>query len=47
MSYTKRLQILRRKMVSMLTGLIRLSLDCKCVFYRPEHKDHNSLELWS
>ena len=28
---------LRRKMISILTGLKVSSLACKCVFYRPEH----------
>ena len=36
MLYTKRLQLLHRKGISMLTGLKVSSLTCKCVFYRPE-----------
>ena len=36
MSYTKSLQVLHRKGISMLTDLKVFSLTCKCVFYRPE-----------
>ena len=36
MLYTKSLQVLHRKGISMLTGLKVSSLTCKCVFYRPE-----------
>ena len=36
MSYTKSLQVLHRKGISMLTDLKVSSLTCKCVFYRPE-----------
>ena len=36
MFYTKSLQVLHRKGISMLTGLKVSSLTCKCVFYRPE-----------
>ena len=34
--YTKSLQVLYRKGISMLTGLKVSSMTCKCVFYRPE-----------
>ena len=34
--YTKILQVLHRKGISMLTALKVSSLTCKCVFYRPE-----------
>ena len=36
MLYTKSLQVLNRKGISMLTALKMSSLTCKCVFYRPE-----------
>ena len=36
MLYTKSLQVLHRKGISMLTGLKVSSLTCKCVFYGPE-----------
>ena len=36
MLYTKSLQVLHRKGMSMLTDLKVPSLTCKCVFYRPE-----------
>ena len=36
MLYTKSLQVLNRKGISMLTALKMSSLKCKCVFYRPE-----------
>ena len=36
MLYTKSLQVLHRKGISMLTGLKVSSLTCECVFYRPE-----------
>ena len=36
MLYTKSLQVLHRKGISMLTDLKVPSLTCKCVFYRPE-----------
>ena len=37
MLYTKSLQFLNRKGISMLTDLKVSSLTCKYVFYRPEH----------
>ena len=36
MLYTKSLQILHRKGISMLTGSKMSFLTCECVFYRPE-----------
>ena len=36
MLYTKSLQVLHRKGISMLTSLKVSSLTCKCVFYRTE-----------
>ena len=36
MLYTKSLQVLHRKGISMLAGLKVSSLTCKYVFYRPE-----------
>ena len=36
MLYTKSLQVLHRKGISMLAGLKVSSLTCKCVFYGPE-----------
>ena len=36
MLYTKSLQVLHRKGISILTSLKVSSLTCKCVFYRPE-----------
>ena len=36
MLYTKSLQILQRKGISMLTGSKMSFLTCECVFYRPE-----------
>ena len=36
MLYTKSLQVLHRKGISMLTDLKVFSLRCKCVFYKPE-----------
>ena len=38
MLYTKSLQELHRKGISMLTDLKVSSLTCKCVFYKPEPK---------
>ena len=35
MLYTKRLQVLHRKGISILTGLKVSSLTCEYVFYRP------------
>ena len=36
MLYAKSFKVLRRKGISMLTGLKVSSLTCRCVFYRPE-----------
>ena len=36
MLHTKSLKVLHRKGISMLAGLKKSSLTCKCVFYRPE-----------
>ena len=36
MLYTKSLQVLHRKEISILTGFKVSSLTCECVFYRPE-----------
>ena len=37
MLYTKSLQVLHRKRISLLTGLKVSSLTCEYVFYKPEH----------
>ena len=38
---TKIYQILHRKRISMLAGLTMSFSECKCAFYRPEHKAIN------
>ena len=46
MLYTKSLQVLHRKGISMLAGLKVSSLTCKYVFYRPELMQRwNPIEL--
>ena len=44
--YTKGLQVLHRKWISVLTGLKVSPLTCKCVFYGPElMQRRNPMEL--